>query len=191
VARQENPHNDELFDSSGAHLVARRSLIVARRILAVATTPLLQAFIDHMIGQDDDFAQRIAASLGDVLHDRSPSLWTLKLDGEMADGIKTAGKDNIDICLTHITHNTRTEEERSLDCVCLVLQRGAMKIFLPEPDRKLLEGDHLLFAGRGSARREMIWALLTPTALMGYATGLQIPRGAIARWLWQRRRNSA
>ena len=33
VARQENPQNDELFDASGAHLVARRSLIVARRIL--------------------------------------------------------------------------------------------------------------------------------------------------------------
>ena len=47
VARQENPQNDELFDSSGADLVARRSLIVARRILAMATIPLLPVFIER------------------------------------------------------------------------------------------------------------------------------------------------
>ena len=44
VGRQEIQQNDELFDSSGADLVARRSLIVARRILAMATTPLLPVF---------------------------------------------------------------------------------------------------------------------------------------------------
>ncbi len=59
VARQENPLNDQLFESSGADLVARRSLIVARRILAVATTPLLPVFNDHLVNQDERFAQRV------------------------------------------------------------------------------------------------------------------------------------
>ncbi len=44
VARQEKQHNDKLFDATGADLIARRSLIVARRVLSVATTPRCKSF---------------------------------------------------------------------------------------------------------------------------------------------------
>ena len=82
AARQENPQNDELFDASGAHLVARRSLIVARRILFMATTPLLSVFIDHLIHhQDDTFASKVEKRLKHALKGRAPSLWTVNLIG--------------------------------------------------------------------------------------------------------------
>jgi Trk K+ transport system NAD-binding subunit len=190
VARQEKQENDALFDASGAHLVAKRSQIVARRILAVVTTPLLQPFLQHLVRQDDDFAERTAARLKSVLANKAPSMWVVELSDHLAAGLRTARQEGIRLHLEHITHNTRVEGAETLACVCLVLERGAQRIFLPEPDYELLEGDRLLFAGRGSARREMAWALSDPNSLMGYATNKHLPRGLIWRWLWRRQQKT-
>jgi Trk K+ transport system NAD-binding subunit len=186
VARQENQENDALFDASGAHLVARRSLIVARRILAVATTPLLQTFLQHLVSSKDDFAERAAARLKSVLRGRAPNLWLVALSGEMAEGLKLARDDGVELQLGHLSHNARADSDPDLSCACLVLERGAQRVFLPPAEHDLLEGDRLLFAGRGSARRKMLWALLDPNALLGYVTNKQLPRGAIWRWFWRR-----
>ncbi|MFB3078416.1 MAG: NAD-binding protein, partial [Lysobacterales bacterium] len=79
VVRQENQQNDALFDSFKADLVARRSLIVARRILMVATTPLLPAFLTHLVREDEAFAAKVKNRLEAVLHGHAPNLWTEEL----------------------------------------------------------------------------------------------------------------
>ncbi|MDX1380264.1 MAG: NAD-binding protein, partial [Xanthomonadales bacterium] len=191
VARQEHERNSALFDASGAHVTARRSLIVARRILAVATTPLLQTFLQYLVRQDDEFAERVKGRLEAVLEGFAPSLWVITLKDDLAASLRAAASDGVRVELGHITHNTRSERSESLDCVCLVLERGAQRLFLPDPEQDLMEGDRLLFAGRGRARREMMWALSDPNALIGYATGLHLPRGAIWRWWWRRRAAAA
>jgi Trk K+ transport system NAD-binding subunit len=188
VARQEKQENNELFDASGAHLVARRSLIVARRILAVATTPLLQTFLQHLVASNSDFAERTAARLRAVLRGRAPSLWVVGLADELGKSVRDALNAGIKLKLSHITHNIRSETAENLSCACQVLERGAQRIFLPESSYELLEGDRLLFAGRGVARREMMWGLMDVNSLLGFATNMQLPRGAIWRWLWDRRR---
>jgi Trk K+ transport system NAD-binding subunit len=187
VARQENPLNDQLFEASGADLVARRSLIVARRILAVATTPLLPIFNDHLVNQDESFAQRLKHRLESVLGGYSPSLWTVQLSGQWANSIRAAAQERAPIQLRHLTTNARTPEGDELPCVCLLLERGSLRLFLPTNDEKLHEGDRLLFAGRGAARHEMLFALQEPTALVSLATGRPQPRGAIMRRLARKR----
>ncbi len=188
VARQERQPNDALFDASGADLVARRNLIVARRILAVATTPLLQAFLEYMVRQEDDFAERAVARCEKVLHGVAPSLWTVETTGEMGIGLKTANENGAQVLLRHATHNSRCEATQHLDCVCLVLERGASRTFLPPEDQELMAGDRLLFAGRETARREMLWAFSTPDALLAFATGRHLPSGTLGRWIESRRR---
>jgi Trk K+ transport system NAD-binding subunit len=188
VARQESQANDELFNALNADLVARRSLIVARRILAIVTTPLLQTFLQHLVREDEAFAERIHTRLKSVLRDRAPNIWLIQLRGDQAIGLRAANAEGVKLKLRDITHNTRSIEAEALQCVCLVVERGAQRIFLPEDAHDLLEGDRLLFAGRGSARREMSWGLSDANALLGFASGKQLPRGAIWRWLWRRQR---
>jgi hypothetical protein len=77
--------------------------------------------------------------------------------------------------------NGRIPELERLPCVCLLLERDSLRLFLPDPDQALLEGDRLLFAGRGAARREMIFSLTEPTTLVSVATGRPQPRGALMR----------
>ena len=74
-----------------------------------------------------------------------------------------------------------------LRCICLLVERGSLRTFLPDGDQELLEGDRLLFAGRGEARREMMFSLSEPTALISLATGRPQPRGAIMRRVARKR----
>ena len=186
ITRQERRQHDELFDSSGADLIARRSLIVARRILSVVSTPLLQSFLQHMIRTDDSFAEQTAARLEDVLDNRAPRIWVFELKGEIARNLRFVRAQTNGVTLEHICRNSRSEEAEILSCVCLTLARGAQRIFLPGPDTELQIHDRLLFAGRGHARRQMLWTIMDSHSLLGNVNGTQLPRGALWRWLSRR-----
>ncbi|HET6564323.1 MAG TPA: NAD-binding protein, partial [Xanthomonadales bacterium] len=187
VARQERQENDQLFDASHAHLVARRSLIVARRILSICTTPLLQTFLHHLVQEEDAFAQRVASRLQSALKGYAPNIWTQRLSGKQAHGLLTARQLGMKVRLEHITINSRTAEKTPLHCVCLLLQRGAARIFLPSADQELHAGDELLFAGRSSARVEISWTLTEPDVVISNTSGKFVPRGAFFRWMARRR----
>ncbi len=187
VARQERQENDALFAASQAHLVAKRSLIVARRILYICTTPLLQTFLHHLVQEQDEFASQVAARLRNNLMGFAPSIWTRELSGSLARGLATARTTGLKVRLEHISFNSRKGGKEPLHCVCLLLQRGAGRIFLPEADQELHEGDQLLFAGRESARLEIDWTLTEPDIVIGNARGKPVPRGAFFRWLERRR----
>ena len=88
--------------------------------------------------------------------------------------------------LEHICRNSRSEENEILPSVCLSLERGAQRIFLPDADTELQISDRLLFAGRAHARRQMLWTLKDSHSLLGNISGRQLPRGALWRWLSNR-----
>lgn len=186
ISRQERRQHDELFDSAAIDLVARRSLIVARRILSVVTTPLLLVFMQHLIRSEDKFAERTAAKLQVALKNRAPNIFVFELKGEIARNLRFARSKSSAVRLQHITHNSRSEEKEELSCVCLILERGAQRIFLPEPTTELQINDRLLFAGRHHAQTQMMWTLHDSHSLMGNITGRQLPRGALWRWLSER-----
>ncbi len=126
---------------------------------------------------------RVKARLEAVLHGHAPNLWTEELSAGHADAIITAANDGVDIRLEHITHNLRMEDPGKPG-LCLPAA-GARRI-TPVSSRstqELLAGDRLLFAGRGAARREMIWNLTEPSVLIQFATGRPQARGAVMRWL--------
>jgi hypothetical protein len=62
-----------------------------------------------------------------------------------------------------------------------------LRTFLPGHEEKVLEGDRLLFAGRDTARVEMLFALREPTVLVSAATGRPQPRGALMRHFARKR----
>ena len=186
VARQEDRQHSDLFDSSGSDLIARRSRIVARHILSFVTTPLLQSFMQHLIRSDDSFAEETAARLKGALKNRAPSIWVFELKGEVAKNLRFVRSHTKTVKLEHIMHNSRSEENELLPCVCLSLERGAQRIFLPGPETELQIHDRLLFAGRDHARRQMLWTIMDSHSLMGNISGKHLPRGGLWRWLSER-----
>jgi voltage-gated potassium channel len=183
ISRQDRRQHNELFQSSGSNMVARRSRIVARQILSAVTTPLLQSFMQHLIRSDDDFAQKTANQLKAVLNNHAPNIWVYELKGEIARNLRFVRAKSSKVTLEHISRNSRSEENENLPCVCLSLERGAQRIFLPDPDTELQIHDRLLFAGRDHARRQMLWTLMDSHSLMGNTSGKHLPRGGLWRWL--------
>jgi voltage-gated potassium channel len=183
ISRQDRRQHNELFQSSGSNMVARRSRIVARQILSTVTTPLLQSFMQHLIRSDDDFAQRTATQLEAVLKNHAPNIWVYELKGEIARNLRFVRAKSSKVTLEHISRNSRSEENENLSCVCLSLERGAQRIFLPAPDTELQIHERLLFAGRDHARRQMLWTLMDSHSLMGNTSGKHLPRGGLWRWL--------
>ena len=186
ISRQDQRLHDELFDRSGSDLVARRSRIVARHILSIVTTPLLQSFMQHLIRSDDEFAQKTAHRLKAVLKNRAPNIWVYELKGEIARNLRYVRSKSSKVVLEHIMRNSRSEENEFLPCVCLSLERGAQRLFLPDHDTELQIHDRLLFAGRDQARRQMLWTLMDSHSLMGNVSGKHLPRGGLWRWLSKR-----
>lgn len=188
IARQEDPKNAQLFQASGTDLVAQPNLIVTRRILALATTPLLKAFLDHLEREDDGFGNRVESLLRRRLGGRAPNVWVTELTGANTRGLEAAREEGVELRLRHLVHNTRTALGEDLRCVCLVLERGKnLRLVLPDEEEILQPGDKLLFAGRGHARREITRALQDPVLLLDFATPEQrIPRTALGRWLTRR-----
>jgi Trk K+ transport system NAD-binding subunit len=186
IARQERRQNDALFDSSGADLVALRSRIIARQILSFVATPLLQSFMQHLIRSDESFAERTAARLKDVLKNRAPSIWVFELKGEIAKNLRFVRSQTNKVTLEHVIRNSRSEENELLPCVCLSMERGAQRIFLPDSQTELQIHDRLLFAGRNYARRQMLWTLMDSHSLLVNVSGKHLPRGALWRWLSKR-----
>ena len=183
IARQDRREHKELFIASEADLIARRSRIVARQVLSFVTTPLLQSFMQHLSRSDESFAERTAARLKDVLENRAPSIWVIELKGETARNLRFVRSQTSKVTLEHISRNSRSEENELLPCVCLSLERGAQRIFLPDSKTELQIHDRLLFAGRDNARRKMAWTLLDSHSLLVNASGKHLPRGALWRWL--------
>ncbi len=183
VARQERRQHDEIFNSSETDIIAQRSLIVARRILSVVSTPLLLSFMQHLIRSDDHFAEQTAARLRGVLKHRAPNIWVFELKAEIARNLRFVRSHTSGVTLRHICRNSRSEENEDLPCVCLTLERGAQRVFLPDLDTELQIHDRLLFAGRNQARRQMLWTLMDSHSLMGNVSGRQLPRGGVWRWL--------
>jgi len=187
VARQEKSDNNALFEAANINLIARRSHIVARRILALVTTPLLRPFLEYMLHQKDSWAERLAHQLEAILKGFAPNLWLVDISGIDAAGIQVCNTLNIKVTISDLSYTSQKQNEQPLVSTCLVLERGGQRIFLPEGEYEIKEGDRLLFAGRGRARREMFWTLSDPNRLLSYAAGIDLPRGAIWRWWYKKR----
>ena len=150
------------------------------------TTPLLQSFMQHLIRSDDSFAEQTAARLKEVLRNRAPNIWVFELKGEVAKNLRFVRAHTRTVRLEHIMHNSRSEENERLPCVCLSLERGAQRIFLPGPETELQIHDRLLFAGRDHAQRQMLWTIMDSHSLLGNISGKHLPRGGLWRWLSER-----
>ncbi len=190
IGRQEENSNQALFDSLEADLIARRSHIVARWILAEVTTPLLTPFLVHMLKSKDAWVKRLQHRLEAVLKGYAPNLWLVEISGQDAEGLRICQQFGIKVNLAALTHNTRVESDEQLACVCLVIEGGG-RYFMPDDQVELKQGDRLLFAGRSSARREIFWTLSDPNRLLSYSAGVNLPRGAIWRWWYKRRKRKS
>ncbi len=185
VARQNRHDNMPIFSAARLDLVMQRSEIIARKIFAIVTTPLLTEFLRLTRNQTNDWSNELVSRISAVTGDLVPEVWTVTLDMEQSPAVTAilSGKEPLRLDLLLRDHRARQEY---LPCVPLLLQRGSAEFITPDGQFALRRGDRVLFCGPSRSRSRMEWTLQNPNVVRYLQTGEERPDGVIWRWLAKR-----
>lgn len=186
VGRQNKRHNHAIFEAARLDLVMQRSEIIARKIFAQLTTPLLPRFLEKMRAYRNDWANQLVSRISAVTGEKVPAVWNVDIDEKSAPAVLALTSEGIEIRLQDLVKNPR-DREADLACVPLLLCRGDKEIVTPEYSEVVRPGDRVLFCGRVGVHERMMWTLLNQNALRYVRTGVERPDGYIWRWLSRRR----
>ncbi len=178
VARQNQQINTPLFQAAQLDLVMQRGSVIAHKIFALITTPLLSEFLALAARQSNDWANQLVARIGGVIEDEAPQSWALAITPTEAPALYRAGA----VTLGDLRRNPRRREE-ALPCVALLLARAEGSVLVPEDELEVTRGDQILFCGREDAASELAWLACNPDVLRYVLTGEEHPSTLLGRML--------
>jgi voltage-gated potassium channel len=181
LVRQNQRRNDSIFHAAKPGFVMQPSSIIARKVLAIITTPLLSDFLHMARHHDEGWARDLVLRIRAIAHNHSPDTWNLELSDHHCPAIDAALEDGHEVRIAHICTDPHDRTKR-LPCVPLLLKRGDDKALLPEENIPLRSGDQLLFCGMAGTASEMKWIANNVNVLDYVMTGNERPSGAIWRW---------
>jgi Trk K+ transport system NAD-binding subunit len=171
VARQNKCDNDDVFQAALLDLVMQRSEIIARDILALLTTPLLDQFLRLILDESNEWANEQVSRLTAVTGELVPDVWSFHVDEHDAPALMRALAEGRRVLLGELSRDPR-DRDRSLECLpLLLLRRNHEALLLPADDIHLEVGDELLFSGKGWVKERMTWSLQNHNALRYVQTG--------------------
>ncbi|MEV8503427.1 NAD-binding protein [Actinoplanes sp. NPDC051475] len=180
ASRQNRPASAPLFAAMDTDRLLVPAEMVAREVYAQLSTPLLWRFLQDVPARGDDWAAemitRITGQCGPCLGD----VWKIAVTRGDAPALEPHVKPG-GATVGALLRSPR-DRDRPIAAVPLLLQRESESILGPDDDVTLASGDQILFAGRPSARRDLL-DTMTHHAVSEYVlTGRTVPSG----WLWQR-----
>ncbi len=182
VARQNKRDNDDIFQAALLDLVMQRSEIIARDILALLTTPLLDRFLRLILEQCNEWANEQVSRLSAVTGDMVPDVWSFHVDEEDAPALMLALERGRRVVLGELQRDPRDHDNR-LECLPLLLvRRSHEELLFPGDDVELQVGDEVLFTGKGWVMERMKWSLQNHNALRYVQTGEERASG----YFWRR-----
>lgn len=156
VARQNLKENDEIFDAAHADLIMKRGSIIANKIFAIVTTPVLAKFFELAVKKNNEWANKLVSRICGIVTNRVPNRWVLEIKSKEAPALSLAIANNLQVPLKALLHDPKNRAD-ALPCIALMLMRGRDCTLLPNEDEVLQKGDQLLFCGLSKAKMSMEW----------------------------------
>ncbi len=182
IVRQNSHENELAFAAADADLIMQPSLVTARKILFMLISPLIDKVLAHLDGEGADKIDDLLHALHEKLGDRTPRLWTVRLNQTEAPAALTAIAAGRKLRIEDVIRSMGDAEE-TLPCIVLAHHRGAVTRVCPESGLLLVEGDELLLCGTRQAVHLISANLANHYRLDYLITGREQPRGWIMRWL--------
>jgi Trk K+ transport system NAD-binding subunit len=194
LVRQNRYRNQVLFNAAAADLIMQPNLVSARRIHLLLIAPQLRTFFRHVRAYQLRGDREALHAIVTLLHDRvgsaAPRLWTVAVDAKRARAAVGLLQEGLPVTLGDILRDP-SDRACALACVALVLRSGAEVVAVPPEQRRLAEGDEILFCGSAAAYHLLDATLNNPYTLRFLVTGTDGPRGTVMRWLMVRNRRQA
>lgn len=182
IVRQNLRTNHTLFEAYEADITMVSNEIIANECLALLQTPLLARFLEIVKQENDAWADRAIDRIQSAIGIEAPDLWRVALDATEAPAAHAVlGRADYAVTLADLMRDGGTREH-PLECMPLLLVRGAAATAMPDETTRLARGDQLLFAGRPGARRMQHATLVNVNVLDYVVRGIDLPGG----WIWQR-----
>ncbi len=190
VARQSRRANTALFEAANIDLIMEPSRIIVWRTLPLITTPMLSRFLRLLRAGDEAHAHTILEQVRALCHGVTPQTWSVLISADTTPAVCSAIESGERVTLGDLLRD-RLERDRALPVMALMHTSGQDNVLMPPLDRPLAIDDCVLFCGRDGSRRDMEWVLFNTKALEYVLTGIDIPDGAVWRWLRRRRTAAA
>lgn len=181
VARQNEQPNEALFHAANIDLVMQRSSVIAHKIFALLTTPLLTEFLDIALKQGNDWANQLVSRLGGVVGEQAPETWGLNVTLSDAPAIYLGLESGQLVTIGDLLRDPRNRDDR-LPAVILLLKRKDVEWVTPDESLPLQLGDRLLLAGRIEAKRQMSWIERNHNSFHYLVTGYERAAGRVWKW---------
>lgn len=190
IMRQNHRSNDAIFRAIHANQVMQPGNIIAHRILALLTAPLLADFLKQIRHKDSVWANEVVSRVAGIVDETTPYEWVVSISPDKAEAVLPTLRMNRPVTVGDLLRNPRDRDE-SLRAIPLVLRREDQSILMPGNDVRLEEFDRVLFCGTSDAASSMEWILRNPNAFNYVMTGNDLPSGWLWRKLKQRRKRTA
>jgi len=186
VARQNRRANSALFHAARIDLVMEPSRIIVWRMLPLITTPMLTRFLRLLRGGDEAYAHEILERVRALCRGVTPQTWSVLISVSTTPAVAAAIDSGQAVTIGDLMRD-RFERGRNLPVIALMHTSGPDNVLMPQSDRPLAIDDCILFCGCDGSRHDMEWVLFNTKALEYVLTGIDIPDGAVWRWLRRRR----
>jgi len=180
AARQNRPTSAALFTAMRVDALLVPTEVVAHEVYAQISTPLLWRFIREMPARGNEWADELIQGLRDTCGHELPALWKIKLNREQAPALTRWLADGRVVLGDFL--RSPEDRERPLRVLPLLLLRQGQAVLTPDGETVLGEDDELLFAGRGSYRRELESTMVVDSTAAYVLFDRRVPNS----WVWRK-----
>ncbi len=175
IARENHLHNRALFKEAGSDLICSVNAIGASAVRPVLEAPLVPAFIERMLEEDEDWNRRCLEQIEALMGDRRLEFWSSRVSDKRTPALAAAVAAGHRFNAGMLTLDPRDRSQR-LPALVLMILRDERHLLLPADDEPLETGDRILFCGT-PVSAELIWAVAEDPDVVHYLrTGRPRPR---------------
>lgn len=188
VGRQNLHHNNALFRAARLDLTMQRGNVVANKIFAFTTTPLLPEFLRLAARQGNDWANQLVSRIGGLTGTEVPETWLLEINPAQGAALYAGISRGHRTVVGDLYRSPRNRDEH-LDCLALLIRRNEQIILLPDAADVLEKHDQLLMCGRFGTQYQVEWIARNHNVYNYLVTGEERPGGLVWKWLSRKKNN--
>lgn len=181
VGRQNFHQNNTVFQAAKLDLTMTRGSVIANKVFALLTTPLLADFLRLARQNGNDWANQLVSRIGGITGDEVPQTWALEISPAQAPALYMGIAEGTCHTVMNLQRDPRNREH-PLPCMVLLIKRESGDILLPDDDAPLQRHDRILLCGRHSASLQMEWIARNQNVLRYVHSGEEHPSGTLWRW---------
>jgi len=181
VARQNQHQNNTTFKAARLDLTMQRGTVIANKIFAMTTTPLLADFLQAASQYSNEWANQLVSRIGGISGEEVPKTWIINIthaeSPALHNGITKGKKVNI----ADLYRNPRNRDNQ-LPFIALFIKRGTTEIMLPDDGMLLEREDRILCCGLFGTDKKVEWIAKNYNVFDYLYSGEERASGSLWRW---------